>query len=144
MKQFNEIDYTNIGAKRVGIGVLGYGFMGKVHSNAYLKMPYTYTDPPAHPVLIAMCGRDAGKVKDSAMRFGYKGYYTDWQHLVEDPRIDIFDNCANDYLHFEPTLAAIKAGKHVVCEKPLAKTVKEAKQLVKAAGEAGVKHMTCF
>ncbi len=144
MNNFYEIDYSNIEIKKVRIGVLGYGFMGKVHSNAYLKMLYTYADPPAYPEFIAMCGRNAEKVRDSAMRFGYQGYYTEWQHLVADPRIEIFDNCANDYLHFEPTLAAIKAGKHVICEKPLAKTVKEAKQLVEAVEGAGIKHMTCF
>ena len=118
--------------------------MGKVHSNAYLKMLYTSPDPPAYPELIAMCGRNAQKVKDAAMRFGYKGYYTDWRHLVQDPRIEIFNNCANDYLHVEPTVAAVEAGKHTICEKPLGKTVEETRKMFEAAEKAGVKHMTCF
>lgn len=144
MGSFHEIDYANIEMKKVGIGILGYGFMGKVHSNAFFKMKYTYASPPAFPEFIAMCGRNEEKVKDSAMRFGYKGYYTKWQDLIEDPRIEIFDNCSNDYMHFEPTLAALKAGKHVICEKPLAKTVEEAKQLAEAAKGLDTKHMTCF
>ena len=144
MGSFKEIDYQKLNVKKVSIGILGYGFMGKVHSNAFYKMKYTYADPPAFPEFIAMCGRNEEKVQDAAMRFGYEGYYTDWKDLIEDPRIDIFDNCANDYLHFEPTLAALKAGKHVICEKPLAKTAAEAKELADAAKANDAKHMTCF
>ncbi|WP_166788062.1 Gfo/Idh/MocA family protein [Cryobacterium glaciale] len=83
-------------------------------------------------------------MRESATRYGWANYTTDWRDIVEDPEIDVFDNVGSDAVHFEPTLAAIRAGKHVVCEKPLAATVGEAVALEQAALSAGVKHLTCF
>jgi predicted dehydrogenase len=143
IKGFHEIDYESADLRRVGIGVLGYGFMGKTHSNAFLKVPYLYETSPAYPELIALCGRDKSRVEETAKMFRYKGYYTDWRRLVEDPRIEIFDNCAPDNLHHEPAIAAARNGKHVICEKPLAMTVDEARQMLKAVKSAKVKHMCC-
>ena len=143
-KGFILIDYSALPVRRVGIGMLGYGFMGKVHSNAFLKIPYSFNNPPAWPVLVAMCGRDEAKVADVASRFGYRGTYTDWKRLVADPDVEIFDNCTPDALHAKPSIAAAAAGKHVICEKPLAMTVKDAAAMVEAVEKAGVKHMTCF
>ncbi len=140
---FFEIDYETIDIKKIGIGVLGYGFMGKVHSNAYLKIPYTYETPPAHPELIAICGRNKERVEDTARRFRYKGFYTEWRRLVGDPRIQIFDNCTPDNLHHKPSIAAAENGKHVICEKPLALTVSQAREMLDAVKKAGVKHMCC-
>ena len=127
----------------LGIGILGYGFMGKVHSNAYVKIPFTYQSPAAIPKLVAMCGRNAEKVSNTALRFGYRGFYTDWKKLVRDPDVQIFDNCTPDDIHAEPTIAAAKAGKHVICEKPLAMTVKDARDVLDAVKKTGVKHMLC-
>lgn len=143
MQDFKRIDYPNTDAERVGIGVLGYGFMGHVHSNGYIKIPYSFSETTAWPDLIALCGRNEDKVKDIAARFGYDGYYTDWERMIEDTRIDIFDNCTPDNYHAAPSIAAAEAGKHVICEKPLAMTAEDAKAMLEAAQKAGVKHMLC-
>src|SRR3990170_8891021 len=142
-KGFVEINYQKWKRERIGVGVLGYGFMGKVHSNAYLKIPFTYEKSAAWPELVAMCGRNTEAVEDTARRFGYRGVYADWRELVQDPQIRIFDNCSPDDRHCEPSIAAAKAGKHVLCEKPLAMTVNEARAMVQAVKAAGVKHMVC-
>jgi predicted dehydrogenase len=143
-KGFTPIDYSGLAHQRVGIGMLGYGFMGKVHSNAFVKIPYSFNNPAAWPELVAMCGRDAARVADVASRFGYRGTYTDWRRLLADPDVQIFDNCTPDDRHAKPSIAAAKAGKHVICEKPLAMTVRDAAAMLEAAEQAGVRHMTCF
>jgi predicted dehydrogenase len=127
----------------IGIGVVGYGFMGKVHSNAYLKIPYSFTAPAAYPELRAVCARDAQKTASFAERFGYVGYYTDWKELVHDSEISVVDICTPDNEHFAPSVAAAEAGKHVICEKPLAMTVQDARAMWETAQKAGVKHMLC-
>jgi len=141
---FKPIDYRALPVRRVGVGVLGYGFMGKVHSNAYLKIPYSFSAPAAYPELVAMCGRDEAGVADVATRLRYHGYYTDWRRMLRDPRIEIFDNCTPDDLHRVPSIAALKAGKHVICEKPLAMTVRDAAAMAEAAARADLKHLCCF
>jgi len=143
-KGFTSIDYEALPVNRVGIGVLGYGFMGKVHSNAYLKIPYSFNEPAAYPDLVAMCGRDEAMVADVAARLRYRGYYTDWKLMLRDPAIDILDNCTPDDRHCVPSIAAAEAGKHVICEKPLAMTVADAAVMLEAVTKAGVKHMCCF
>jgi predicted dehydrogenase len=143
-KGFKAIDYAALPVRRVGIGMLGYGFMGKVHSNAFLKIPYSFSAPAAYPELVAMCGRDEDKVADVAARLRYLGYYTDWRAMLGDPDIDIVDVCTPDDRHRAPSIAAAAAGKHVICEKPLAMTVRDAAAMLEAATQAGVKHMCCF
>lgn len=138
-----ELDYATLNNPCIGIGVVGYGFMGKVHSNAYLKIPYTYQEPAAYPLLISMCGRNEKAVIDTARRFGYQHVCTDWKELIEDPSVQIVDNCTPDSMHAEPSIAAVRAEKHVICEKPLAMTVVEAKEMRDEACNAGVKHMLC-
>lgn len=138
-----ELDYAKLNNPCIGIGVVGYGFMGKVHSNAYLKIPYTYQEPAAYPLLISMCGRNEKAVIDTARRFGYQHVCTDWKELIEDPSVQIVDNCTPDSMHAEPSIAAVRAEKHVICEKPLAMTVAEAKEMRDEACNAGVKHMLC-
>ncbi len=140
---FKYADRETSGFQTVGIGVIGHGFMGKVHSNAYIKIPYSYPNPAAFPHLVALCGRNEAAVKDTAIRFRYDGYYTDWRAMLKDPRIRIVDNCTPDDMHEEPSIAAAEAGKHIICEKPLAMTVKSAKAMRDAAKNAGVKHMLC-
>ncbi len=73
----------------IGIGMLGYGDMGKAHSNGYLQMPYIFWPPPALPRLLKMCGRNEEKVKDESERFGFRSYCTDWKEIVEDNDIDM-------------------------------------------------------
>ena len=143
MSEFQRIDYTRMDGPAPGIGVIGYGFMGSAHSNAYKKIPYSFPKPAARPELRAMAGRNGDAVRNAASRFGYEGYYTDWKSLIADERIDIVDNCTPDNLHAEPCIAAAAAGKHVICEKPLAMTVADARAMRDAAEKAGVKHMVC-
>jgi predicted dehydrogenase len=90
-----------------------------------------------------MCARTEEKTADTARRFGFVGYYTDWKELMKDPEIAIVDVCTPDDAHRAPSIAAAEAGKHVICEKPLAMSVKDAKEMADAARKAGVKHMLC-
>ena len=141
--------FVSVGDRRkempeIGIGVLGYRFMGRAHSNAYQRMPLFFWPPVARPRLVAICGRTEQAVAEAAARYGYEGYYTDWREMIEDERIQIFDNCASADAHAEPSIAAARAGKHVLCEKPLALSAADAWAMWQAAEEAGVKHMTGF
>lgn len=135
---------TRDGIPTLGVGVLGYAFMGKAHTNAFKTMDYIYTPPPAHARLVAIGGRDATQVHAAAVRYGYEKEVTDWRALVDDPSIQVFDNCAPNSLHFEPTMAAIQARKHVICEKPLGMTVDESKQMWQSAQAAGIVHLCGF
>jgi predicted dehydrogenase len=124
--------------------MLGYAFMGKAHTNAYKKIPYMMYPPPAIPRLVAICGRDEEAVAEAAQRYGYEGTYTDWRQMLEDDRIQLFDNGGPNDTHAEPCIAAAQAGKHVLCEKPLARTAEEARLMLDAVERAGVKHMVAF
>jgi len=128
----------------VGFGLLGYGFMGKVHSNALRTIPYIFWPSGTRPELVAIAGRSETGVREAATRYGYQSYTTDWQDLLEDDRVEVFDNVASDAVHVEPTLAAIEAGKHVICEKPLASNASDARALYEAAERGGRKHLVCF
>jgi predicted dehydrogenase len=131
-------------APEIGVGMLGYAFMGKAHTNAYKKIPYMMYPPPAIPRLVAVCGRNEAATAEAARRYGYEGYYTDWRKMLEDDRIQLFDNGGPNDAHAEPCIAAARAGKHVFCEKPLARTAAEAKTMLDAVNKAGVKHQVAF
>lgn len=131
-------------APEVGVGMLGYAFMGKAHSNALKKIPYMMYPPPAVPKLVAIAGRNETAVSEAQRRFGYQTYYTDWRDMLTDDRIQLFDNGGPNDAHAEPCIAAAQAGKHLFCEKPLARTAEEAKGMLDAAEKAGVKHMVAF
>lgn len=146
-----KVGFTSMAAAKkagkipeVGIGMLGYAFMGKAHSNGYLKMPYIFWPPPARPKLVRICGRTEEKVKEEAIRYGYQDYCTDWHDLIADERVDIFVNGAPNNIHAEPCIEAARAGKHIVCEKPLARSAAEAKAMLDAVKKAGVKHLCNF
>jgi len=128
----------------LGVGMLGYAFMAKAHSNGYKKMEYFNWPPAARARLVSICGRNEQKVAEAARRYGYESYTTDWRELVNDPRIQVFDNSGPNNLHAEPTIAAAQAGKHIICEKPLARTAAEARQMLDAVRAAGVKHLCAF
>lgn len=128
----------------IGIGMLGYKFMGKAHSIGYLRMPYIFWPPPAIPKLIKICGRNEHEVKEAAKRYGYLGYCTDWHKIVNDNRIAIFVNGGTNDIHAEPCIEAAKNGKHIVCEKPLAKNAVEAKKMFDAVLKAKIKHICNF
>jgi predicted dehydrogenase len=131
-------------APEIGVGMLGYAFMGKAHTNAYKKIPYMMYPPPAVPRLQAICGRTEDAVAEAARRYGYATYFTDWREMIADDDVQLFDNGGPNHLHAEPSIAAAEAGKHVFCEKPLARTAEEAKQMWDAVETAGVKHMVAF
>lgn len=131
-------------APELGIGILGYAFMGKAHSNAFKKIPYMMYPPAVIPRLVGIAGRNAEGVKEAARRYGYENAYTDWRDLVANDDVDVFDNGGPNDAHAEPCIAAAEAGKHVFCEKPLARTAEEAKSMLDAVEKAGVKHMVAF
>ncbi len=128
----------------IGVGMLGYAFMGKAHSNAYRTLSYMTWPPPLYPDLVAIAGRDEAAVGQAARRYGYQRPVTDWRELVADERIQLFDNVAPNNLHGEPTIAAAEAGKHVVCEKPLGRNADEALQIWQRVRATGVTHLCAF
>jgi predicted dehydrogenase len=131
-------------APEVGVGMLGYAFMGKAHTNAYKTIPYMMYPPPAVPKLVSISGRSEEGVSAAAKRYGYQKYTTDWREQVNDPEIQLFDNGGPNDTHAEPCIAAAEAGKHILCEKPLARTADESKRMLDAVEKAGVKHMVAF
>lgn len=135
---------AEVDAPHVGVGMLGYAFMGKAHTNAYKKLPYMMYPPVAVPDLVAICGRSEEGVAEAARRYGYQKYYTDWHDLIADDEVDLFDNGGPNNTHAEPSIAAAEAGKHILCEKPLARTAEEAKAMWDAVEKAGVKHMVAY
>ncbi len=128
----------------IGVGMLGYAFMGKAHSNAFKTLPYMIYPPPAIPRLAAIAGRDQAATQAAARRFGYEKSYADWRQMVEDPDVQLLDNGGPNALHAEPSIYAAQLGKHVLCEKPLARTPEEAKTMLDAVNKAGIKHMVAF
>jgi predicted dehydrogenase len=128
----------------IGIGMLGYAFMGKAHSNAYKTLAYMTWPPPLRPELVAIAGRNEDAVSEAARRYGFAEYKTDWKALIGDDRIQLFDNAGPNNLHAEPTIAAAEAGKHVICEKPLGRDADESYETWQRVQAAGVKHMCAF
>ena len=131
-------------SREIGVGMLGYAFMGKAHSNAFKKLPYISWPPPLRPWLVGIAGRNQAAVAEAAERFGYEYSTTDWHDLVADDRIGLFDNGGPNSIHAEPTIAAAEAGKHVVCEKPLGRTADESYEIWRRVAAAGVKHLCAF
>ena len=129
-------------AKTLRVGMIGYRFMGKAHSNAWRQAPHFFP-LKANVEMHTICGRDPAGVKAAGAQFGWKNSSTDWRAVVNSLEIDIVDiNTPNDS-HAVIAIAAARAGKHVLCEKPLALTVKQAEAMLAAARKAGVVHMIC-
>jgi predicted dehydrogenase len=126
--------------RKVRIGMIGYKFMGKAHSHAYRDLPF-YFDTDIEPVLQTIVGRDEANVKRAADKFGWLSYETDWRRLIEREDIDVIDIGTPNHLHAEIAIAAAQAGKHIICEKPLAMHKEQALTMWKAAQKAGVIHM---
>ncbi|WP_203860289.1 Gfo/Idh/MocA family protein [Plantactinospora mayteni] len=126
--------------------MVGYAFMGAAHSQAWRTVNRVF-DLPVRARMALICGRDESKVADAAGRLGWEGHTTDWRELIARDDIDIVDVCTPGDSHAEITIAALEAGKHVLCEKPLANTVEEARAMVAAAAKAqtvGVRAMCGF
>ena len=124
--------------KQLRIGLIGCGFMGRTHSNGYNRIRNFFPDLQYQPVLQAVCSRREDKVKAFATQWGYASYETDWRKLIARDDIDAVDICTPNHLHAEIAIAAAEAGKIVLTEKPLARSLDEAKAMVDAVAKAGV------
>ena len=125
-------------AKELRIGMIGYGFMGKAHSNAYAKVSHFFPELSYRPVLRAVCARDEDRAREFAKTWGYDTVEGDWRKLVEREDIDAIDICSPNNTHHDIAIAAAEKGKMILCEKPLAMNVTEAEEMVKAVQKAGV------
>jgi predicted dehydrogenase len=128
----------------IGVGLVGYKFMGKSHSNAYRQVASFFPDLALKPELKALCGRDEAGVKAAAAQFGWEGYETDWKKLVARPDIGLIDVSTPGDSHAAIAIAAAQNGKHIFCEKPLANTLAEARQMLAAVRENNVVGMVNF
>jgi predicted dehydrogenase len=117
------------------VGLVGYAFMGTAHSQAWRTVNRVF-DLPVRARMVAICGRDEAKVAEAAGRLGWAEHLTDWRALVAREDIDVVDVCTPGDSHAEIAMAALTAGKHVLCEKPLANTVEEARAMTDAAAAA--------
>jgi predicted dehydrogenase len=130
----------------LGVGMVGYAFMGAAHSQAWRTAPHVF-DLPLQPRMAVLCGRDAAAVRVAARRLGWAAAETDWHALIKRDDVDLVDVCTPGDRHAEVAIAALEAGKHVLCEKPLANTLAEAEAMAAAAARAaarGVRAMTGF
>jgi len=126
----------------VGVAMLGYSFMGKAHTRALLAL--RHLDVPLRPKLVSISGRNAEAVERVRETWGWGAAVTDWREQVADERVGLFDNGGPNAVHVEPTIAAARAGKHVVCEKPLGLTADESHRMWQEAERAGVRHLCGF
>ena len=127
---------------RLNVAMIGYQFMGRVHSNAWRQVG-RFFDLPVEPRLQVVCGRDASAVEQAATKLGWAVHATSWQEVVARDDIDVVDICTPGDSHAEIAIAAAQAGKAVLCEKPLANSWEQAQQMLDAVSRAGVVHMLC-
>jgi predicted dehydrogenase len=130
----------------LGVGMVGYAFMGAAHSQGWRTAPHVF-DLPLRPVLAALCGRDRAATEAAARRYGFADVETDWHALLDRDDVQLIDVCTPGDSHAEISIAALEAGKHVLCEKPLANTVAEAEAMAAAAARAqarGIRSMVGF
>jgi predicted dehydrogenase len=129
--------------KKLNIAIIGSKFMGRSHSNAYLKVHHFF-DMPVEPVMKVACGRNEAELRAFADQFGWEEIATDWREVVARPDIDVIDICTSNATHMPIAVEAAKHGKHVICEKPLAMDAEEARQMLAAAQAADIRHMVAF
>lgn len=129
--------------KPLNIGMIGYGFMGKAHTNAYVTVS-NFFDLEYKPVLKAICARNAEKAQVFADNWGYESVETDWRKLIARDDIDAVDICVPNNLHKEISIAAAKAGKMILCEKPIAMNAEEGEEMCEAVEKAGVANMVWY
>ena len=125
--------------KKLNIGLIGAGFMGKAHVVAYSNMPKFFWPAPAMPVLKTICDIEPSIAEDARERFGFEKSCTDWHDIINDPEIDVVSICTPNDSHAPIAIAALQAGKHVICEKPIASTLEDAKAMAEVAEEAAKK-----
>ncbi len=128
--------------RTLAVGLIGYNFMGKAHSNAWRQAP-RFFNLPASIRLKTICGRNRAAVKKAATKLGWENAQTDWRHVIDDSEIDVVDICTPNDTHCEIAIAAAQAGKAILCEKPLARNVDEAEKMMRAVKRARVVNMVC-
>ncbi len=128
----------------LGIGVLGYAGVAKAHLNALKKLPYIFWPSPVRFRLLGVGGRSIHGVEDAARRYGFEYGTTEWRRLVDDPRVGLFINCAPNDVHAESCLAAAGKGKHLLCEKPLARDAREARRMWEGVRRGRVRHQVSY
>lgn len=130
--------------EKLNVGLIGAGFMAKAHSIAYAGMPMFFWPAPAMPVKKIIVDINEASAKDAAAKLGFESYSTNWQDVVNDPDIDVIDICTPNNVHAEIAIAAAKAGKHILCEKPLSLTTAQAKEMYLAAKANNIVTMVAF
>jgi predicted dehydrogenase len=125
--------------KELGVGIVGYKFMGKAHSNAWTKAPLFF-DLPVKPVMKVACGRHEEPLVEFAHRWGWQETETDWKRMVHRDDVDIVDVALPQHLHHDVAIEAAASGKHIFCEKPLAVSYDQAKEMYEAVQKYGVRH----
>lgn len=128
----------------LGIGLLGYGSVARAHAAGVRVHPDAFPDAPATGRIVAVAGRNSAQVAAAAQRLGASRWLTEWTALIDDPAIEVLINAGPNEIHAAPCIAALRAGKAVLCEKPLARTAAEAEAMVRAADDAGAAAMTGF
>ena len=130
--------------KKINVGLIGGGFMGKAHSLAYSAVPMFFWPTELVPVKKVIAEATDELANDAAARFGFERSTSDWRSIINDPEIDVIDIATPNNLHAEIAIAALEAGKHVICEKPLARTVGESAAMYAAARLSTQVHMVAF
>ncbi|HEX9446674.1 MAG TPA: Gfo/Idh/MocA family oxidoreductase, partial [Dongiaceae bacterium] len=129
---------------KLRIGLIGAGFIARCHAYAYRVLPMVFPEAPAHPEMALVCDQTQALAETAAQRFGFTRATDDWRRLVEDPDIDIVDICVPSNLHKPIALAAVAAGKHVYCEKPVGLGADDAQEIAAAAIKAGRRSLVGF
>lgn len=130
--------------KQIRIGLIGTGLMGRIHTNGYKRLGDFFPEYEYRPVLQVACSRREDKIKAFAEQWGYASYETDWKKVIERDDVDAVDICTPNDTHAEIAIAAAKAGKMILCEKPLARTLEEAREMVKVIEGAGVRNTVWY
>lgn len=128
--------------RKLNVAMIGYGFMGRAHSNAWRQVR-AFFDVPYEPVLKVICGRNETELERVANHFGWEERSTNWEEVVTRADVDVVDICSPGYTHAPIVIAAAQAKKILFCEKPLANTLAEAEQMLDAAEQNGCVHMIC-
>jgi len=128
----------------IRIGLIGYGFIGKVHTLAYRSLPLIYDPMPARVKLVGVSAATRESVQKAIDQAGYKFGSTDWREVITREDIDVIDCCVPNHLHYEVVVAALRAGKHVYCDKPLAANLAQAREMLSEARRSGMQHRMTF
>ncbi len=130
--------------KELRVGLIGCGFMGRTHSNGYKRVGDFFPELAYSPVLKAVCSRSESKVRAFADQWGYESVETDWKAVIARADIDAVDICTPNNMHAEIAIAAAEAGKMILCEKPLARTLAESQQMVDAVEKAAINNTVLY